>query len=78
VLFRSLGANLRFELEVLANQLRGRPTRGVRGQAELRRQLEVYRRYLREGLFADVGQGIAVRRDGRLMLNPELKTGGAA
>jgi lipopolysaccharide biosynthesis glycosyltransferase len=72
-----LGANLRFELEYLADRLRGRPTRGVRGRAELRRQFKVYRRYLREALFVDVGQGIAVVRDGRLMLNPELGTGGA-
>jgi lipopolysaccharide biosynthesis glycosyltransferase len=73
-----LGGNLRFELEVLANRLGGRPTRGVRGSAELRRQFKVYRRYLREALFADVRQGIAIVRDGRLMLNPELRAGGRA
>jgi len=32
----------------------------------LRRQLKAYRRYLRAGAFADVQQGIAVLRDGRL------------
>jgi lipopolysaccharide biosynthesis glycosyltransferase len=72
-----LRANLRFELQILTDRLRGRPTRGVRSRALLRRQFKIYWRYLREGAFADVRQGIAVLRDGRLMLNPELETGGA-
>lgn len=70
-------ANLRFELRILINRLRGRPSRGVRSRALLRRQLKVYRRYLRDGTFADVQQGIAVLRDGRLMLNPDLGNAGA-
>jgi|RhiMethySRZTD1v2_1073278.scaffolds.fasta_scaffold88467_3 lipopolysaccharide biosynthesis glycosyltransferase len=70
-----LRANLRFELRILLDRLRGKPSRGVRGRALLRRQLKIYRRYVREGAFADVRQGIAVLRDGRLTLNPDLGSG---
>jgi lipopolysaccharide biosynthesis glycosyltransferase len=72
-----LRANLRFELEILVNRLRGRDTRGVRSRPMLRRQFKFYRRYLRAGRFADVRQGIAVLRDGRLMLDPDRAGAGA-
>ena len=70
-------ANLRFEFRILADRLRGRRTRGVRNRRVLRKQFKAYRRYLREAAFADVQQGIAVLRDGRLMLNPARGNGDA-
>lgn len=64
---RDLRDNLRFELRILADRLRGRPTCGVPSGATLRRQRALYRDYLRDGVFADVEQGITVRRGERLM-----------
>lgn len=74
---RDLRDNIRFELQILGDRLRGRRTKGVRTRAMLRRHFEFYRRYLQDKRFADVEQGIAVRRDGRLMPN-DAAAGSAA
>jgi lipopolysaccharide biosynthesis glycosyltransferase len=66
---RDLRDNVRFELTVLANRLRGKGTRGVRAAAVARKQRKKYCHRLRQMPFADVAQGIAVFRDGKLMPN---------
>ena len=67
---RDLYANVLFELLIIKDRLRGRPTRGVRTAALARKQRKSYWRRLRAMPFADVAQGIAVFKDGTLMLNP--------
>jgi lipopolysaccharide biosynthesis glycosyltransferase len=69
--------NLRYELRALYARLSGRKVRGVRTRRRHRKLRRIYLRYLRETTFDDVRQGIAVVRDGRLMLNPDLAGGGA-
>jgi lipopolysaccharide biosynthesis glycosyltransferase len=66
---RDLRDNIRFELTVLVNGLRGKAMRGVRTKAVARKQRKRYCRRLRQMAFADVAQGIAVFRDGKLMPN---------
>jgi lipopolysaccharide biosynthesis glycosyltransferase len=66
---RDFADNIRFELRILTDRLRGKPTRGLQSAAALRRNLGLYRRYLQESAFADVEQGIAVRQGGRLRLS---------
>lgn len=62
--------NLRFELTVLKNRLRGRRTRGVRAPAVARKDRKRYCRRIKTMPYADVAQGIAVFQDRKLMLNP--------
>jgi lipopolysaccharide biosynthesis glycosyltransferase len=74
---RDLLDNLRHEVRALYARLSGRKVRGVRTRQRHRKLRRAYRRYLRETTFDDVRQGIAVVRDGRLMLNRDLAGGDA-
>ena len=67
---RDLRDNLRFELRILLNRLRGRRTPGVLTPGKHRRNWEHWRSEYAKAQFADVDQGITIRSDGRLMLNP--------
>jgi lipopolysaccharide biosynthesis glycosyltransferase len=64
---RDLRNNVRFELTVLLNRLRGKRTRGIRTKAAARKDRKTYCNRLERMPFVDVAQGIAVFRDGRLM-----------
>jgi hypothetical protein len=50
--------------------MRGRRRPGQFKRGKLRRMRSRYQSYLMEGAFADVEQGIVVRHNGRLILNP--------
>jgi lipopolysaccharide biosynthesis glycosyltransferase len=63
--------NLRYEVRALFAHASGRKVRGVRTRQRHRKLRKIYLRYLRETTFDDVRQGIAVFRNGRLMLDPD-------
>lgn len=67
---RDLRDSLAYEGRILLDRLRGRRTPGVPSRGKQRRDWKHWRSVLAQAEFADVAQGIAVRTDGRLMLNP--------
>lgn len=67
---RDLRKSLAYEARILLDRLRGRRTPGVPTRGQQRRDWQHWHGQFAAARFADVEQGIAIRSDGRLMLNP--------